>query len=59
MPTPIFILIIVLMLWIVFRDDIRPKHKFKPYRKTKRVKDECEFYEELMKAEKTQCFELN
>lgn len=61
MPTPVFIMLIAAMLWVVFRDDVKSdflrwarKRKFQ-----KKPVDECEYYHEQELREKTQIPELN
>jgi hypothetical protein len=57
MPTSVFLLIIFLIIWIVFRDDFK---KSKPLSYRKRVvHNDCDMVEVLIKAEEEQFYEFN
>lgn len=57
-PTPVFILFIGIVLYILFRDDAKRKPPLKKYTTFKPVDSE-EFYEALKEKEAVQIPELN
>jgi hypothetical protein len=60
MPIPVFVLMIVLVLYVVFRDDMpKVKRAIKIQRFKHTPVDACGFYEELKLREEAQVPEYN